>query len=150
MIIRARAALVCVYVLLILTGILSLLIPPVSVQLLVPVNLVIKIWSMFFIVGGVTSLFAIIMRAIHPTKLGWWLIEISGISLLTSACGLYAFVLLNLGLLRGNMAFTSIGFMVAAFSCSLAGRAWEAAGISRAERAMINELNERTQGGGRR
>lgn len=144
MIPRAKLALMCVYALLAVCGVVSLVNPVESVQSAVSIPLLVKVWGAFYLLGGVTSFVAISVRSLGSTAMGWWYIEMSGLALLATSCTIYASVLTMIGLAAGDKPhILGLACLIWGLACSMFGRAYEAYRIAHIERELLEEIAQR-------
>jgi hypothetical protein len=140
---RARIPLLCVYALLAACGLISLFSPLGSLEDVVTLEALVRIWGLFFLVGGVTAFTALITRTIRGHALGWWYIEIAGISLLATSTFIYASVVLWLALSSNAWNLGALACLVLGLASSLIGRAWDAYHIAKLEQKLMDELTQR-------
>ena len=143
MIPRARVPLLCVYALLAVCGLISLVSPLASVSELVGLPVIAKIWGGFFLVGGVVAFASLVARITKGPALGWWYIEISGICLLTTSTFIYASVIIALVVLGGGMHLLALASLVLGLASSLIGRAIDAYRIAKLEQKLLDEMTQR-------
>ncbi len=140
---RARIPLLCVYTLLAACGLISLFSPLGSIEQAVTLEVLVRVWGVFFLVGGVTAFTALVTRTIRGPALGWWYIEIAGIALLATSTFIYASVVLWLAMSTRAWNLGALACLVLGLASSLLGRAWDAYHIAKLEQKLMDELTQR-------
>lgn len=139
---RARIPLLCVYALLAACGMISIFTPVESVAS-AAIPILVKVWGVFFFVGGVIAFGALATRMVQTAALGWWYIEISGIILLATSALIYSSVLIMLVWTTHSLGLAGLTCLILGLACSLIGRAIDALRIARLERKILDELTQR-------
>lgn len=143
MIVRARLALIFAYSFLSLAGAVSLIAPVASVQAVLANRPTLHVYGTFLLLGGLTSLFAVLMRGPRSASAGWWFIEIAGLCLLATAVATYSAVLFDFAYENRSIQVTAAALIVAGFASSLVGRAYEAFKIRKFALSILDEVETR-------
>lgn len=138
---KARMPLLSVYALLAACGLISLFSPLQSVETAMQIPVLVRVWGLFFLVGGLVSFVALYARTAEGGRiLGWWYIEISGICLLAAATLIYAAVVVGVFAVSGQMHLLALVGLVLALSSSLIDRAVDAWRHVKLEKELLREI----------
>jgi hypothetical protein len=102
-----KATYACVYLLVLTTGIATLLGPPRSIEGQLGTVLTV-LWSVFLVVGGTVGAVTVLP--------GWWWAERMGIILTSTGIGIYGLVVLTLHLTQEGSRLTQLGMILLAWS----------------------------------
>lgn len=125
MIARASRILLVAYLLVVATGLVFLTTPSPSLVSIAGYAVTLKLWALFYLVGGLTSSTAVIVRKRARNTAPLWYFEIAGISLIIAANLIYAYALYRTGLATEEYQVYGAAVLVVALSVVLFHVAWE-------------------------
>jgi len=122
---RASGPLLVAYILLLVAGIIFIVSTPRSINEATDYAGLSLAWSLFYIVGGVTSAVSITARRWVKNGLALWYFETAGLALLVTANFVYAYALARTGFQLADIAIVAVSLVITAFSSGLIARSIE-------------------------
>lgn len=128
------------YCLLTAAGAAFLFVPSTIVNAVVRPPVLVMIWSVFLIVGGITSIFGAVMRYRNEAELGWWYIEIAGNTLASVSGLIYAYAIIDVAVRNGGAANWASALVILAVPALLAAWIFEFLWSMRENRRVVAEI----------
>lgn len=126
MIRRSTGPLVVAYLLLVAAGVFFLQAPALSLAEETEYNALVKIWSSFYIAGGVFAAVSAVSRLISRRLVSFWYFEVGGLMLLISANLVYGYALFRSGIIYNEFNVLALSLVIFAFTGSLIARTKDA------------------------
>lgn len=125
MIARASGALFFAYSVVTIAGVLFLLFPSPMLAQIVEYRSTMVVWSLFYVIGGLTAAISIVLRSIVKNTIPLWHFEIAGMSLIVVANLVYAYALAQTAFELQEFNILATAIIILGFAAGFVARSVE-------------------------